>query len=32
MEEWNFPPNYRNDYFPDANSPYWFRDRETMDP
>ena len=32
MEEWNFPPSYRNDYFPDANSPYWFRDRETMDP
>ncbi|MEP6417780.1 MAG: AMP-binding protein, partial [Marinobacter sp.] len=32
MEEWNFPPRYRNDYFPDPNSPYWFRDRETMDP
>ena len=32
MEEWNFPPSYRNDYFPDTNSPYWFRDRETMDP
>lgn len=27
-----FSPSYRNDYFPDANSPYWFRDRETMDP
>lgn len=27
-----FSPSYRNDYFPDTNSPYWFRDRETMDP
>ena len=32
MEEWNFPPSYSDDYFPDPNSRYWFRDRETMDP
>lgn len=32
MEDWNFPPSYNNDYFPDSNSAYWFRDRETMDP
>ncbi|MCH8552379.1 MAG: AMP-binding protein [Natronospirillum sp.] len=32
MEEWKFPPSYSNDYFPDPKSPYWFRERETMDP
>lgn len=32
MEDWNFPPSYNKDYFPDPESPYWFRERETMDP
>nr|WP_297459906.1 hypothetical protein [uncultured Halomonas sp.] len=32
MEEWSFPPRYDNNYFPDPASPYWFREREIMDP
>lgn len=32
MEEWNYPPRYDNDYLPDPASPYWFHERETMDP
>ncbi len=32
MEEWSFPTRYDANYFPDASSPYWFRERETMDP
>ncbi|PBC53112.1 phenylacetate--CoA ligase [Rhodococcus sp. ACS1] len=32
MEEWNFPARYDNEYLPDPASPYWFRNRETMDP
>ncbi len=32
MKEWIFPPTYNNDYYPEPSSPYWFRDRETMDP
>lgn len=30
MESWSFPPNYDDDYFPSANSRYWFPKRETM--
>ena len=32
MEEWAFPTRYDQDYLPDADSPYWFPHRETMDP
>jgi phenylacetate-CoA ligase len=32
MEQWGFPPKYDEKYLPDASSPYWFRNRETMDP
>ncbi len=32
MESWSFPPAYDPDYLPEAASPYWFRERETMDP
>lgn len=32
MESWSFPPSYDNDYFPAADSRYWFPQRETMDP
>lgn len=32
MEEWSFPTRYDNSYFAEAGSPYWFRERETMDP
>ncbi|MEX1226411.1 MAG: AMP-binding protein [Marinobacter sp.] len=32
MEEWNYPQNYNNEYFPKTDSPYWFPERETMDP
>lgn len=32
MEQWAFPAKYDNSYFPEADSPYWFRERETMDP
>ena len=32
MEQWNYPTVYDNNYFPDADSPYWFPNRETMDP
>jgi len=32
MESWQFPPDYDDDYRPDASSRYWFPDRETMDP
>ncbi|MDZ7748527.1 MAG: hypothetical protein U5K43_06525 [Halofilum sp. (in: g-proteobacteria)] len=31
MEEWQFPPDYDDGYFPDASSRYWFPERETMD-
>lgn len=30
MESWSFPPAYDDNYFPDANSRYWFAKRETM--
>lgn len=32
MEEWQFPPDYDDGYFPDRSSRYWFPERETMDP
>ncbi|MCP1675067.1 phenylacetate-CoA ligase [Natronocella acetinitrilica] len=32
MEQWQFPPDYDDSYFPGANEKYWFRERETMDP
>jgi phenylacetate-CoA ligase len=32
MEEWHFPPGYAEDYLPEPDSPYWFPERETMDP
>jgi len=32
MEYWSFPPAYSADYFPDASSRYWFKERETMPP
>lgn len=32
MEEWQFPPDYDDSYFPEASSRYWFPERETMDP
>lgn len=32
MENWNFPPAYDDNYFPAADSKYWFSARETMDP
>ncbi len=30
MEFWSFPPAYDDGYFPDPESRYWFRRRETM--
>ena len=30
MEAWSFPASYDENYFPDASSRYWFRERETM--
>lgn len=30
MEFWSYPPSYDDNYFPDASSRYWFRERETM--
>jgi len=32
MEEWAFPPNYDDRYWPRADARYWFPERETMDP
>ncbi len=32
MESWSFPPDYDPGYMPDADSRYWFPERETMDP
>lgn len=32
MEQWRFPPQYDETYFPDPTSSYWFRERETMAP
>ena len=32
MEQWSFPVQYDEDYLPEADSPYWFSERETMDP
>jgi phenylacetate-CoA ligase len=32
MEEWQFPPDYDDGYFPGPSSRYWFPERETMDP
>ena len=32
MEQWSFPPAYDDGYFPDPDSRYWFKARETMDP
>ncbi|MDZ7840146.1 MAG: phenylacetate--CoA ligase family protein [Gammaproteobacteria bacterium] len=32
MESWQFPPDYDDDYIPDASSRYWFPERETMEP
>lgn len=32
MENWHFPPDYDDEYFPAGSSRYWFRERETMDP
>ena len=30
MEFWSFPPSYDESYFPDLESRYWFKERETM--
>ncbi len=30
MEDWSFPPRYDPDYMPDADSRFWFPERETM--
>lgn len=30
MESWSFPPDYDENYFPAADSRYWFPRRETM--
>ena len=32
MEDWSFPPRYDPDYMPDADSRFWFPERETMAP
>jgi phenylacetate-CoA ligase len=33
MEHWDhWPPAYDDDYLPDPGQPYWFPQRETMDP
>jgi phenylacetate-CoA ligase len=33
MEHWEtWPPEYPRDYLPDPAQPYWFPERETMDP
>ncbi|TCK20818.1 phenylacetate--CoA ligase family protein [Pseudonocardia endophytica] len=32
MEEWHWPAGYDQEYLPDPDSPYWFPNRETMDP
>ncbi len=30
MEDWSYPPRYDPDYMPDADSRFWFPERETM--
>lgn len=32
MESWSFPPRYDSNHRPLDESPYWFPERETMDP
>ena len=32
MEDWSFPPRYDESYRPPPDQPYWFPERETMDP
>ena len=32
MESWTWPPAFDDDYAPPADQPYWFPQRETMDP
>jgi hypothetical protein len=32
VEDWSHPPRYDDGYTPPADQPYWFPERETMDP
>jgi phenylacetate-CoA ligase len=32
MESWSWPPAYDDGYVPPSDQPYWFPERETMDP
>lgn len=32
MEHWSYPPRYDDTYLPPTDQPYWFPNRETMDP
>lgn len=32
MEQWSWPTRYDHSYRPDDDQPYWFPERETMDP
>lgn len=32
MESWTWPPSYDDAYVPPVDQPYWFPERETMDP
>lgn len=32
MESWTWPPAYEGGYIPPVDQPYWFPERETMDP
>ena len=32
MEDWSFPPRYDESYRPPPDQPYWFPERETMEP
>jgi len=32
VEDWSFPPRYDESYRPAPDEPYWFPERETMDP
>ena len=32
VEDWSFPPRYDESYRPPPDQPYWFPERETMDP
>jgi phenylacetate-CoA ligase len=32
MESWSWPPSYDDGYVPPVDQPYWFPERETMDP